>query len=47
VSKSAMPKVLAYIGSQEEHHRRRTFKEELLALLERHGVEYDQRYIWG
>ncbi|HSP97046.1 MAG TPA: IS200/IS605 family transposase [Candidatus Dormibacteraeota bacterium] len=35
-----------YIDHQEEHHRRRTFQEELRAILERYGVVYDERYIW-
>ena len=36
-----------YIRTQEEHHRTRSFQEEFIAFLERHGVEYDTRYIWG
>lgn len=35
-----------YIGRQAEHHRRRTFQEELLAILKKHQIEYDPRYIW-
>ena len=46
VSKSEESKVVRYISNQEEHHRKRTFKEELTALLEKHGIEYDKRYIW-
>ena len=46
VSKSIVGDVEKYIASQEEHHRRKTFQEELLALLERHGVAYDEQYIW-
>ena len=46
VSKSAESRMIAYIRGQEAHHRRRGFKEEYLALLERHGVEYDERYLW-
>jgi REP element-mobilizing transposase RayT len=46
VSKSEEIKVVRYIQNQEEHHRKRTFKEELIALLEKHGIEYDKRYIW-
>ena len=47
VSKSAVDDVERYIANQEEHHRRMTFKEEFIALLEKHGVEYDPRYVWG
>jgi len=45
VSHSVLPKVIRYIESQEEHHRRLSFKDELIALLKRHGVEYDERYL--
>ncbi|MEK6281120.1 MAG: transposase [Acidobacteriota bacterium] len=46
VSKSEEGRVVRYISNQEDHHRKRTFKEELVALLEKHGIEYDKRYIW-
>ena len=45
VSKSNQARVEAYIAGQAEHHRRRTFEEELKMLLERHGIEYDPRYM--
>ncbi|MFP3937812.1 MAG: IS200/IS605 family transposase [Phycisphaerae bacterium] len=45
VSASALDRVLDYIASQREHHRRMTFEEELKALLDKHGIEYDERYI--
>jgi len=45
VSRSVVPEVVAYIRKQEAHHRKMTFQEELIGLLERHGVEYDERYI--
>ena len=35
------------IENQEEHHRERSFQEELLAFLEKHEIEYDPRYIWS
>ena len=46
VSKSVEAQLIKYIANQEEHHRRRHFKEEFLILLEKHGVEYDERYLW-
>lgn len=46
VSESNRKTVQAYIANQEEHHRRVTFKEEFLNLLKRHGIEYDERYLW-
>ena len=45
VSRSGLPKLLAYIRNQQEHHKTVTFREELIALLERHGIEYDERYL--
>jgi REP element-mobilizing transposase RayT len=47
VSKSNLPEVIQYVENQREHHRTKTFQEEFLALLQRHGVEYDERYVWG
>jgi REP element-mobilizing transposase RayT len=47
VSKSQMPEVIEYVAKQREHHRVRTFQEEYRAFLERHGIEYDERYVWG
>ena len=46
VSKSGLPEVKDYILNQREHHQRRTFKEEFLALLKRHEIEYEERYLW-
>jgi putative transposase len=47
VSKSNIPEVVRYIQNQREHHRKKTFQEEYRELLEKHGIEYDERYIWG
>ena len=38
---------IAYIRSQEEHHRKRSFEEEFIAFLKKHGVEYDPQHVWG
>ena len=38
--------LVAYIDSQEEHHRARTFQEEYRAFLNKYGVAFDERYIW-
>ena len=47
VSKSNVPEVLIYIGNQQAHHKRLSFKEEFLDFLTRHAIEYDERYIWN
>ncbi|HEX8162453.1 MAG TPA: transposase [Pyrinomonadaceae bacterium] len=46
VSKSAEGQLIEYIRHQDEHHRRRDFRDELVALLEKHEVDYDERYLW-
>jgi REP element-mobilizing transposase RayT len=46
VSPSNAETVKRYIQNQEEHHRRRTFQEEYREFLKRHGIEFDERYIW-
>jgi putative transposase len=45
VSPTARESVKIYIANQEEHHRRRSFREELIDLLEKAGIEYDPRYL--
>ena len=39
-------KVVEYIDNQCQHHKKRTFQEELLAFLKKYKVEYDERYLW-
>jgi len=46
VSPSQLDAVLQYVDAQQEHHRTRTFQEEYRELLRRHGVEFDERYVW-
>ncbi len=46
VSRSNKDSVRRYIENQEEHHRKKTFEEEFRELLEKHGVEFDERYLW-
>ena len=45
VSASAIKTVQQYIANQEEHHRVRSFREELVELLDKSGVAYDPRYL--
>ena len=46
VSRSTVPAVLKYIRNQDQHHRKITFQEEFIIFLKRHGISYDERYIW-
>ncbi|MBI5757051.1 MAG: transposase [Planctomycetales bacterium] len=46
VSQSNVSQVKAYIANQEEHHRKVSFQDEFREFLRRHGVEWDERYVW-
>ncbi len=43
---SQIEAVRDYIASQEEHHRKMSFQDELRELLRRYEVEFDERYVW-
>ena len=45
-SRSQLSQVIAYIQNQEEHHKKKTFREEYIALLEAFGISYDERYLF-
>ncbi|MBM4037342.1 MAG: IS200/IS605 family transposase [Planctomycetes bacterium] len=47
VSASVMPKVLDYIRGQQQHHQKADFKQEFIVLLKKHGIPYDERFVWG
>jgi putative transposase len=46
VSESQIASVRRYIRSQEKHHQRQSFQAEFRALLEKHEIEYEDRYLW-
>ncbi len=46
VSTSNLESVREYIATQEEHHRRRPFQDEYLALLKTHEISFDERFLW-
>ncbi|MBI1813899.1 MAG: transposase [Deltaproteobacteria bacterium] len=46
VSESQKAAVMRYIERQEERHKRQTFQDEVRTFLTRHGVTYDDRYVW-
>ena len=46
VSVSQLDTIIGYIRNQESHHRKMTFQEEFLALLKKHRIEFDERYLW-
>jgi putative transposase len=44
VSSSNLSAVIRYIDRQEFHHKKKGFEEEFIALLKKHGVDYDPKY---
>ena len=46
VSRSAMEDVAEYIRRQQSHHRKMTFEQEFVRLLDKHGIEYDPRFLF-
>jgi REP element-mobilizing transposase RayT len=47
VSSSNVPAVIQYIRTQQEHHKKRGFEEEFVALLKKHGVAFDPKFVFG
>jgi REP element-mobilizing transposase RayT len=47
VSASHRDEVIHYIHNQAEHHKKRSFEEEFIALLKAIGVSYDPKYVFG
>ena len=46
VSQSQAGKLTKYIDNQKEHHKTVSFQDELRQLLDAHGIEYDEKYLW-
>jgi putative transposase len=46
VSQSNLEQVKQYIAGQEEHHRKIGFQDELRALLRKHEIVWDEKYVW-
>jgi REP element-mobilizing transposase RayT len=47
VSESLASRVRRYIRGQEEHHARVSFRDELIALLKKHRIPYDEKFLLG
>ena len=46
IGMSDVERTIKYILNQAEHHRKIDFKTEFLSFLKKHGIEYDERYIF-
>jgi len=47
INVSLVETTIQYIARQAEHHKKRTFQEEYIEFLNCHGINYDERYVWG
>ena len=47
IGQSQVGALQRYIAAQKERHKKQTFEQELTALLNKYGVEYDERYLWS
>jgi len=47
IATSQIDSTKEYIANQVNHHAVKTFEEEFIAILNKHGIEYDPRYVWG
>ena len=45
-SHSHIDNVCQYILNQEEHHKKKTFKEEYIQLLNKFDISYDEKYLF-
>ena len=46
VSVSQVAETISYIHNQVEHHRLRSFQEEYVSFLKKHGIGFEERYLW-
>ena len=46
VSPSKIPSMIKYIQNQESHHKKRSFKEEYLEILEAYGIEFNKEHVF-
>lgn len=46
VSESNVVAVRDYVADQRKHHEKRTFQDEYRTFLERHGIAFDERFVW-
>ncbi len=45
-TQSQLDTIIAYINNQENHHQKKTFKDEYFDLLQKFNIEYDEKYLF-
>ncbi|MHB0960994.1 MAG: hypothetical protein ACYC0X_22625 [Pirellulaceae bacterium] len=46
MSHSNLPRATRYIANQGQHHHAQSYLDEFIALLKKHEIEFDERYLW-
>ena len=46
VSEKDVQMITNYIKKQRQHHQKQDFKKELIKILEKHKMKYDEKYLW-
>jgi len=46
VSESQIGRVVNYIERQKEHHRKESFENEFMSMLQKNGIEFERKYLW-
>ena len=46
IGQSGVSRLISYMETQKEHHKKRSFQDELRAFLRNYDVAYDERYLW-
>ncbi len=46
LGQSQLNTLIQYIDNQKEHHKSKMYKEELLKILKKYKIKYDERYLW-
>lgn len=47
VSLSGIKRTIGYIRIQRQHHSKSIFQTEYISFLQKHDIDYDERYLWG
>ncbi len=43
---SAKANLIEYVKNQQEHHKKNTFRDEYISLLQEHGIEFEEKYLF-
>ena len=47
LGESNLPAAINYIQNQKEHHKRISFHDEMIAILKKYNIEFDEKFLSG